>query len=83
MTFVIIRTYFNMPSNGPDHTRKPDHVSEMEWQIRRWGKFTWLSGDHIVEQAVHEIDIANWMKRGRGSREGQRVGRPPGPYRLR
>jgi predicted dehydrogenase len=23
--------------------------------------FTWLSGDHIVEQAVHEIDIANWM----------------------
>jgi predicted dehydrogenase len=38
-------------------------MSEMEWQIRRWGMFTWLSGDHIVEQAVHEIDIANWMKK--------------------
>jgi predicted dehydrogenase len=60
---MTIRTYMNMPGQGPSHTRRPDHISEMEWQIRRWNKFTWLSGDHIVEQAVHEIDIANWMKR--------------------
>jgi predicted dehydrogenase len=59
---ILMRTYFNMPSNGPNYQRRPDTVSELEWQIRRWGKFTWLSGDHIVEQAVHEIDIANWMK---------------------
>jgi predicted dehydrogenase len=58
---ILIRTYFNMPSNGPDYTRRPDGVREMEWQLRRWGKYTWLSGDHIVEQAVHEIDVANWM----------------------
>ena len=60
---MMIRTYMNMPGQGPDHNRRPDHIAEMEWQIRRWGKFTWLSGDHIVEQAVHEIDVGNWIKR--------------------
>ena len=32
----------------------------MEWQCRSWPWFTWLSGDHIVEQHVHNIDIVNW-----------------------
>jgi predicted dehydrogenase len=59
---VLIRTYFNMPGGGPDYRRRPATVTEMEWQLRRWGRYTWLSGDHIVEQAVHEIDIANWIK---------------------
>ncbi len=35
--------------------------SDMEAQIRNWNYFTWLSGDHIVEQHVHNIDIANWV----------------------
>jgi myo-inositol 2-dehydrogenase / D-chiro-inositol 1-dehydrogenase len=35
--------------------------SDTEWQIRNWLYFTWLSGDHIVEQHVHNIDIANWV----------------------
>ena len=35
-------------------------MSDMEWQIRNWLYFTWLSGDHIVEQHVHNIDVANW-----------------------
>lgn len=60
---VLIRTYFNMPGRGPNYDCRPSTTSEMEWQIRHWGMFTWLSGDHIVEQAVHEIDIANWMKK--------------------
>jgi myo-inositol 2-dehydrogenase/D-chiro-inositol 1-dehydrogenase len=34
--------------------------SEMEWQLRNWNYYTWLSGDHIVEQHVHNIDIMNW-----------------------
>jgi myo-inositol 2-dehydrogenase / D-chiro-inositol 1-dehydrogenase len=33
----------------------------MEYQLRFWGMFRWLSGDHLVEQAAHEIDIANWV----------------------
>ena len=33
----------------------------MEFQIRNWGCFRWLYGDNIVEQHVHNIDIANWV----------------------
>jgi predicted dehydrogenase len=32
----------------------------MEWQVRNWLYFTWLSGDHIVEQHVHNLDVINW-----------------------
>ena len=34
--------------------------SDMEWQLRNWLYFTWASGDHIVEQHVHNIDVMNW-----------------------
>jgi len=34
--------------------------SMMEWMMRRWYFFTWLSGDHLVEQAVHSIDKMSW-----------------------
>jgi predicted dehydrogenase len=35
--------------------------SDMEWQIRNWLFMTWLSGDHIVEQHVHNLDVINWF----------------------
>jgi myo-inositol 2-dehydrogenase / D-chiro-inositol 1-dehydrogenase len=35
--------------------------SDMEWQLRNWLYFTYLSGDHIVEQHIHNIDVANWI----------------------
>jgi myo-inositol 2-dehydrogenase / D-chiro-inositol 1-dehydrogenase len=35
-------------------------MSDMEWQVRNWLYFTWVSGDHIVEQHIHNIDVANW-----------------------
>lgn len=34
--------------------------SNLDWQLRNWLYFTWLSGDHIVEQHVHNIDVALW-----------------------
>jgi len=34
--------------------------SDMEWQCRNWPWITWTSGDHIVEQHVHNIDVMNW-----------------------
>ena len=40
--------------------RKPEWT-DIEWQIRNWLYFTWLSGDHIVEQHVHNLDVANWV----------------------
>lgn len=60
---ILIRTYFNMPGQGPNYNCRPAAMSEMEYQLRHWGMFTWLSGDHIVEQAIHEIDIGNWIKK--------------------
>ena len=33
----------------------------MEYQIRNWLYFTWLSGDHIVEQHIHSLDKALWL----------------------
>jgi len=35
--------------------------SDMEWAIRDWVNWCWLSGDHIVEQHVHNLDVANWF----------------------
>ncbi len=42
------------------HKDKMSEWSEMEWQVRNWLYFTWLSGDHIVEQHVHNLDVINW-----------------------
>lgn len=36
--------------------------TEMEYQMRNWYYFTWLCGDHIVEQHIHNIDVINWFK---------------------
>jgi predicted dehydrogenase len=35
--------------------------SDMEWQLRRWLFTTWASGDFIVEQHVHNLDIVDWI----------------------
>ncbi len=40
--------------------KKTPQMTDMEWQCRNWLYFTWLSGDHIVEQHVHNIDVMNW-----------------------
>jgi predicted dehydrogenase len=42
------------------HTRQQGW-SDVEWQIRNWLYFTWLSGDHICEQHVHNLDVINWV----------------------
>lgn len=39
--------------------RKPGW-SDMEHQLRNWLYYTHLSGDHVVEQHIHNIDVANW-----------------------
>jgi len=45
--------------------RRPEW-SDMEYMLRNWGNFCWLSGDHITEQFIHEIDVMSWH-----------MGRPP------
>jgi myo-inositol 2-dehydrogenase/D-chiro-inositol 1-dehydrogenase len=38
--------------------------SDLENQMRNWLYYTWLSGDHLVEQAIHNIDALNWAFNG-------------------
>lgn len=35
--------------------------SDMEKQLRNWNYYTWLSGDFIVEQFIHSLDLVNWV----------------------
>jgi len=59
---AFLRVYFNTGAIWV-RPRRPDQT-EMQHQVRNWYHFTWLSGDHIVEQHVHDIDIGNWIAKG-------------------
>lgn len=41
--------------------RKRPEWSDMEYCIRNWFNIKWLSGDHLLDQAIHNIDIATWF----------------------
>lgn len=56
------RAYYNT-SELWHHERQPNW-SDLENQVRNWLYYTWLSGDHIVEQFVHNIDAINWAFQG-------------------
>ncbi|MDX1740371.1 MAG: hypothetical protein R3178_03720, partial [Rhodothermales bacterium] len=49
--------------------------TEMEYQMRNWYYFNWLCGDHIVEQHIHNIDVANWVKQAHPVRAQGQGGR--------
>lgn len=36
--------------------------TEMEHQVNNWYYYTWLCGDNIVEQHIHNVDVINWIK---------------------
>ncbi len=55
-----IRMYNCRGGVGKIHLREPDE-SELEYQVRNWYYFTWLSGDFIVEQSVHDYDVVRWI----------------------
>ena len=76
------QVYWN--SSGVWVRERQPHQNEMEYQMRNWYYFTWLCGDHIMEQHIHNIDVANWAKQaypvkaqGMGGRE-VRTGRDHG-----
>ena len=53
--------------------REPGQT-EMQYQMRNWYYFVWLSGDHIVEQHVHALDLANWAAGDRHPVEANGMG---------
>jgi predicted dehydrogenase len=64
------------------HPRKSEW-SDMEWQLRNWLYFTWLSGDHIVEQHIHQHDVMNWLfSRPAAGSSGEGGGHPVKAYGM-
>jgi predicted dehydrogenase len=59
----IETTYDSQGVWEPDrdqHLPRAKCQSDMEYQMRNWYYYSWLSGDHIVEQAVHGLDTMAW-----------------------
>ena len=64
---VTMRAYWN--GSTPWLNKREDlekragrKLTEMEYQMRNWYYFTWICGDHICEQHIHNLDVINWVK---------------------
>jgi len=56
-----IRSIYNTYNTGAARVIETNQDwSEAQHQLRNWIYYNWLSGDHIVEQAVHSIDFMQW-----------------------
>jgi predicted dehydrogenase len=71
---VMLRAYW--VNGGPIWHRGDRGNTELEKQIHNWYHYIWLSGDHICEQHVHNLDVCNWVMNshpvkcwGQGSRQ--------------
>jgi len=71
---VALRAYW--VNTSPIWHRGDHGDTDLERQIRNWYHYIWLSGDHICEQHVHNLDVANWIAQdhpvkcwGQGSRQ--------------
>jgi predicted dehydrogenase len=58
---VALQCTYN--AGGLWHIDRQPGWSDMEWQCRNWLYFTWLSGDHNVEQHIHSLDKMAWAMR--------------------
>jgi predicted dehydrogenase len=57
---VAIETTYNSQGVWEPRKAREQCASDMEYQMRNWYYYYWLSGDHIVEQAVHGLDTMGW-----------------------
>ena len=69
-------TYYAGPVHPiPPVSERAAGMGDLEWQLRNWQNFCWLSGDSLVEQAVHAVDWLCWaMKRNAAGQGGVAVG---------
>jgi predicted dehydrogenase len=56
---ICTRVYWN--GRGVWVRPRQPGETELEYQLRNWYYLNWLSGDHIVEQHVHNLDVSNWL----------------------
>jgi predicted dehydrogenase len=59
---AMYHTYYTGPVKPmPPASARKAGMSDVEWQVRNWYNFTWLSGDGLVEQAIHSVDKMAWL----------------------
>ena len=58
---AIYGTYLTSPVKPmPPESTRPAGITDLEWMVRNWYNFTFLSGDGLVEQAIHTVDWLQW-----------------------
>ncbi len=78
---VAMRVYW--VNGGPIWHRGMQGATDLEKQVNNWYHYIWLSGDHITEQHVHNLDVGNWVMKGHpvrcwGMGARQQLGDKPG-----
>jgi predicted dehydrogenase len=58
----------------PPASERPSGMGDLEWQMRNWYNFGWLSGDGYVEQACHSVDKAAWALKDQSPLKAVAVG---------
>ncbi len=56
----LYSTYMANPVKPLSENAPPAGMSTLEWQIRNWFNFEWLSSGPLVEQCVHSVDKIAW-----------------------
>ena len=78
---VAIETTYNSQGVWEPRKTREQCTSDMEYQMRNWYYYSWLSGDHIVEQAVHGIDTIGLGHERQAASEMLGRRRPPVTHR--
>jgi predicted dehydrogenase len=57
----IIAAQARYCSPGIWYRPRTEGMSDAEYQLNNWYHFVWLSGDQLLEQGVHNLDVINWV----------------------
>jgi myo-inositol 2-dehydrogenase / D-chiro-inositol 1-dehydrogenase len=72
---AIYATYYAGPVKPmPPASERPAGMGDLEWQMRNWYNFTWLSGDGYGEQACHSVDKVAWALKDQSPLKAVAVG---------
>lgn len=72
---AVYATYYTGAVRSmPPASERPSGMSDLEWQLRYWYNFSWLSGDSLVEQAVHAVDWILWAFKDQTPQKAVAVG---------
>ena len=57
---IAMKVYWNSGGVWEPRRTREQVSGEMEYQLRNWYYYSWICGDQIVEQHIHNLDVGNW-----------------------